>query len=131
MTAVARVSRLDSSPVTAPPDQTDPKKLETAIAAAEHARAAKGGPQEAGTNEVPYQVHSGDSMSRVAQSHGDQLPDLIKANPQVANPDRINAGDILFVPTRDPAIVNTRGRVAEADAADRAVGGLEADLRNP
>lgn len=131
MPAAAKVSRHDSSPAATPRDQTDPKKLETAIAAAEHARAAKGGPAQASPNEVPYQVHSGDTIWRVAQNHGDKLSDVIKANPQIANPDRIKDGDILFVPTKDPATVATRQKVADAEAADRSVAGLETDLRNP
>jgi LysM repeat protein len=131
MPTAAKVSRHDSSPATAPRDQTDPKKLENAIATAEHARAAKGGPAQASPNEVPYQVHSGDTMWRVAQSHGDKLSDVVNANPQIANPDRIKDGDILFLPTKDPATVGTRQKVADAEAADRSVAGLEADLRNP
>lgn len=114
-----------------PRDQTDAKRMREAVAAAEHARARKGGPGTATSNELPQAVHRGDTMWALARNHGDQLSDLIKANPQIRHPNRIQPGQIVFVPTKDPTIVKTRQQAVAAATADRSVASLEARLRNP
>jgi len=120
-----------TNPKTADQKAADQKRMEAAISAAGRARAAKGGPSQAGVDETPYQVHGGDSMWAVARSHRDNLSQLLKANPQIANPDRIRPGDILFVPTKDEASVETRRKIADAQAAEHSSAGLESVLRNP
>lgn len=130
MSAVANV-RHDASPDdAAPTETTDQTKMQAAISAAERARAAEGGRSSAGASELPYQVQAGDTMWAVAQRYRDRLNDLARANPQISNPDRIRPGDILFVPTKDPTIVDTRRKIADAETAEHSVGGLEAALRN-
>jgi LysM repeat protein len=107
------------------------KKMDEAIAAAKRARASDGGPRETANNEVPYEAQRGDTMWGVARKNGDSLSDLVGANPQIHNPNRIRPGDILFVPTHDPAIIRTRQQVADAEAADRNVARVESGLRDP
>jgi LysM repeat protein len=132
MSAVTKTRHDDASPdVAGSAETTDQTKMQAAISAAEHARAAEGGRRSAGVNELPYQVHAGDTIWGVAQRHHDGLRDLVRANPQIANPDRIRPGNILFVPTRDPGIIDTRRKVADAEAAEHSAIGLEAALRNP
>lgn len=43
-------------------------------------------------------VRQGDTLSGIAQRHGVSLSALVKANPQVSNPDRIYAGQQLNLP---------------------------------
>ena len=126
---VARNSVAHSSSI--PPDQADAKKMEEAIAAAERARARKGGPATASSTEIPLEVHRGDTMWGLARSHADQLADVIKANPQIRHPGRIRPGQIVFVPAKDPTMVKTRQQAVAAEAADRSVASLEARLLNP
>ena len=66
MSAVAKTRHDDASPDVAGPAETpDQTKMQAAISAAEHARAADGGRPSAGVNELPYQVHAGDTMEMV------------------------------------------------------------------
>ncbi len=45
-----------------------------------------------------YTVRSGDTMSGIAARNGVSLQALIKANPQISNPDRINIGQTVRIP---------------------------------
>jgi LysM repeat protein len=120
-----------TSPIPDDDSNRNRKKMDEAITAAQRARAAHGGPTQTASNEVPYAAHRGDTMWGVARKNGDSLSDLTGANQQIRNPNRIKPGDILFVPTHDPATIRTRQQVADAEAADRNVAGVEAKLRDP
>lgn len=57
-----------------------------------------------------YTVQRGDTMTHIARDHGVSLNDLVSANPQVSNPDRINVGQELNLPGASPT-GTTPGRV--------------------
>ncbi|MDP2871050.1 MAG: polysaccharide deacetylase family protein [Bacillota bacterium] len=43
-------------------------------------------------------IRKGDTLAAVAQRYGCTVADLLKANPQVSNPDRVYAGQMLTIP---------------------------------
>lgn len=45
-----------------------------------------------------YIVVKGDNLSTIAKKHGKTLSDMIKSNPQLANPNLINPGDKVNIP---------------------------------
>lgn len=45
-----------------------------------------------------YQIRSGDTLDRVAEFHKTTLDALLEMNPQITNPDRIFAGQMINVP---------------------------------
>jgi LysM repeat protein len=45
-----------------------------------------------------YQVRQGDTLSKIASSYGLTLEDLIKANPNIADVNRISVGDKITIP---------------------------------
>lgn len=45
-----------------------------------------------------YVVRTGDTLFSLAQANGLTLAELLAANPQIANPDRIDIGDIIVLP---------------------------------
>ncbi|MDX1450053.1 MAG: LysM peptidoglycan-binding domain-containing protein, partial [Acidimicrobiia bacterium] len=45
-----------------------------------------------------YIVRSGDTMRKIADHFGVSLAELLAANPQIPNPDRIRPGDPITVP---------------------------------
>src|SRR5690349_13020253 len=47
---------------------------------------------------MTYTVKSGDSLSRIAARNGLTLAQLLQANPQITDPNRINVGDIVNLP---------------------------------
>ena len=51
-----------------------------------------------------YTVVSGDTMYRIANKLGVSLEDLIKANPQISNPNIIQIGQVINVPNSKPTI---------------------------
>ncbi len=63
-----------------------------------------------------YVVKQGDSMGRIAKRFGVTLEALLKANPQIKNPDRIKAGDQLTIPVPD-AVIDDSGTVTAAPAS--------------
>src|SRR5262245_31082743 len=46
-----------------------------------------------------YTVRSGDTLSEIARNHGVSLSSLIKANPQISNPNIIHSGQHIHVPS--------------------------------
>lgn len=50
----------------------------------------------AGSSE--YTVVSGDSLAAIAAAHGLSLSHLLAANPQITNPDLIQAGQTITIP---------------------------------
>src|SRR4026209_65745 len=79
-----------------------------------------------------YKVKPGDTLSKIAKRNGISLAQLLKANPQITNPDRIRVGQLVNLPDTStdttkplpsnvvPAITSTA--VAAAGAAAGALG---------
>ena len=51
---------------------------------------------------MKYTVQRGDTLWLIAKRFGISLNDLIAANPQITNPDRINVGDVINIPSSGP-----------------------------
>lgn len=47
---------------------------------------------------MTYKIKAGDTLSKVAKRNGISLPQLLKANPQITNPDRIQVGQVVNLP---------------------------------
>lgn len=47
---------------------------------------------------MTYTVKAGDTLSKIAARNGLTLAQLLQANPQISNPDRINVGDVVNLP---------------------------------
>jgi murein DD-endopeptidase MepM/ murein hydrolase activator NlpD len=47
---------------------------------------------------MTYTVKPGDTLSKIAQRNGVSLAQLLQANPQVSDPNRIKVGDVLTLP---------------------------------
>lgn len=50
-----------------------------------------------------YTVAEGDTLSGIAARFGLTMEQLVKANPQIKNPDRLGIGDELTIPARTPS----------------------------
>ena len=55
-------------------------------------------PAQVPAHVVTYVIQAGDSMSAIATAHNLSLSALEAANPQVASPDSISAGEMLNIP---------------------------------
>jgi murein DD-endopeptidase MepM/ murein hydrolase activator NlpD len=47
---------------------------------------------------MTYKVKAGDNLSKVAKRYGISLAQLLKANPQIKNPDKIQVGQLINLP---------------------------------
>lgn len=56
---------------------------------------------------MTYTVRAGDTLSKIAMRNGVTLAQLMQANPQVKDPNKIKVGDVLNVPN-EPTTENTR-----------------------
>jgi murein DD-endopeptidase MepM/ murein hydrolase activator NlpD len=82
-----------------------------------------------------YQIKPGDTLSKIAKRNGISLAQLLKANPQIPNPDKIKVGQVVNLPDTStettqplpknivPAITNAAATVA-ASAAGAAAGAI-------
>jgi len=52
---------------------------------------------------MTYKVQAGDTLSKIAARNGLTLAQLLQANPQITNPNRINVGDTVNLPNGTPA----------------------------
>ena len=92
---------------------------------------------------MTYKVRAGDNLSKVAKRYGMSLAQLLKANPQIKNPDRIQVGQLINLPdtstdTTQPLPANvvpaiyptpkTTTAPAATSAVDAAAGALGAAL---
>ena len=90
-----------------------------------------------------YKVKPGDSLSKIAKRNGMSLAQLLNANPQITNPDKIQVGQLVNLPDTStdttqplpsnvvPAITptsTTTGSAAGAAAAAGALGGALAEF---
>ena len=55
------------------------------------------------TGPTTYSVKQGDTMTSIARAHGVDVNALIAANPQIKNPNSLNIGDKLTIPTPSPS----------------------------
>jgi LysM repeat protein len=78
---------------------------------------------------MKYTVKRGDSLSRIARSHGTTLSKLLDANPRFrANPDRINVGDVLDIAENGPTSSRAgRAPAKTASAVGRATRAIQPD----
>jgi len=84
---------------------------------------------------MTYKIKPGDTLSKIAKRNGISLAQLLKANPQITNPDRIQVGQVVNLPDTStettqplpsnvvPAITKAATTVAVA-AAGAAAGAL-------
>lgn len=72
-------------------------------------------PVPAPTPEI-YIVASGDTLGRIANEHGFTVEELLAANPQLEDPDRIAVGDEIIIPDPDAPSVS-RAAAPETPAA--------------
>ncbi|MDQ8726900.1 LysM domain-containing protein [Bradyrhizobium sp. LHD-71] len=108
-----------------PAAQADPE-FDAALQKAQHARSrADGNPQPVRGNEVPHEVRPGDTLHGIAQEYRAPFSDVLNANGQFRDPDRIRPGDVAFVPNADPRVVSAREQVAGAHRAEENVVSLE------
>ncbi|HEY0728738.1 MAG TPA: LysM domain-containing protein, partial [Pyrinomonadaceae bacterium] len=52
---------------------------------------------------MTYTVKAGDTLSKIAAQNGLTLAQILQANPQISDPNRINVGDIVNLPNGSPA----------------------------
>src|SRR5690348_13605292 len=81
-----------------------------------------------------YKIQPGDNLTKVAKRNGISLAQLLKANPQITNPDKIQVGQIVNLPdtsteTTQPLPSNivpavTKAATAVAAAAGAAAGAI-------
>jgi GH24 family phage-related lysozyme (muramidase)/LysM repeat protein len=71
--------------------------------------------QHAPATSGSYTVHSGDTLSGIAQREGVSLNSLIAANPQISNPNLIYAGQQIHVPGHGSAAASANYTVSRGD----------------
>lgn len=52
---------------------------------------------------MTYTIKAGDTLSKIAAQNGLTLAQLLQANPQISDPNRINVGDVVNLPNGSPA----------------------------
>src|SRR5688500_11963410 len=57
---------------------------------------------------MTYTVKAGDTLSKIAARNGLTLAQLLQANPQISDPNRISVGDVVNLPNNSTATDNTR-----------------------
>jgi murein DD-endopeptidase MepM/ murein hydrolase activator NlpD len=57
---------------------------------------------------MTYTVKPGDTLSKIAMRNGVSVPQLLQANPQLKDPNKIKVGDVLNVPNDATTTDNTR-----------------------
>ena len=57
---------------------------------------------------MTYTVKAGDTLSKIAMRSGVTLPQLLQANPQIKDPNKIKVGDVVNVPDEAISTDNTR-----------------------
>ena len=111
--------------------QTDPE-FDAALQKTQRERSrVDGNPHRVRGNEIPHEVKRGETLYGIAQEYRAPFPDVLTANKQFRNPDRIKPGDVVFVPNADPRVVSAREQVAGAHRAEENVASLEQMGRNP
>ena len=57
---------------------------------------------------MTYTVKAGDNLSKVAKRNGVSLAQLLKANPQISNPNKIRVGQVINLPNGSTSTDNTQ-----------------------
>ena len=73
---------------------------------------------------MTYTVKPGDTLSKIAMHNGVSVVQLLQANPQIKDPNKIKVGDILNVPNEATTTANTRPLPAAAVPVSAAAGAL-------
>jgi len=76
---------------------------------------------------MTYVVKAGDTLSKIAKRNGITLPQLLKLNPRITNPNKIKVGDVVNLP--DTATENTKPQpevVVPKDPVETNTGGAGA-----
>jgi LysM repeat protein len=58
-----------------------------------------------------YTVIAGDNLTKIAKAHDVKLSDLIVANKQIKNPDRIYPGDVITIPGTNNTIITPKPEI--------------------
>jgi LysM repeat protein len=61
---------------------------------------------------IVHIVKSGESLSKIAQRYGVTVDQILSANPQIKNPDRIKLGDPITIPAPAPSEIVDEGAQA-------------------
>jgi len=83
---------------------------------------------------MTYKVRPGDTLSKIAKRNGISLAQLLKTNPQITNPDKIQVGQVVNLPDTSTdttpstasKVVDVIAPVAKAAAVGAAVGAIGA-----
>jgi murein DD-endopeptidase MepM/ murein hydrolase activator NlpD len=67
---------------------------------------------------MTYTVKAGDTLSKIAAQNGLTLAQILQANPQISDPNRINVGDIVNLPNGSPAESATKPLPSNPAASD-------------
>jgi len=83
------------------------------------------------TKMIEYTVQKGDALYKIAQKHGLTTYELIKANPQLKNPDLLRVDDVIYIPVKQQSEPDYNAMYEEekarADAAEAKIRQLEAE----
>lgn len=74
-----------------------------------------------------YTVKAGDTLTAIARKFGTTVEALLKANPQIKNPDLIRVGEVIKIPGKNQTPVTGTGNNAPAEEPD--VGGSEGSAK--
>jgi LysM repeat protein len=74
-----------------------------------------------------YTVKAGDTLTSIARRYGTTVAALVKANPQIKNPDLIRVGEVIKIPGADKTPVTGTGNNAPASEPDN--GGSEGSAK--
>lgn len=122
--ASAPASGTDATPASPSAASTDPGATPSASATVEPPPAASVSLRPTAQT---YTIRGGDSLSSIAAQFGLTVGQLLAANPQIADPNDIRAGDVLVIPPQDaPTGLPSAGEVIDAtsdvvDGADQPV----------
>ncbi|HEY0366030.1 MAG TPA: LysM domain-containing protein, partial [Pyrinomonadaceae bacterium] len=80
---------------------------------------------------MTYKIRPGDTLSKIAKRNGVSLAQLLKANPQITNPNKIQVGQVVNLPDTStettqplPSKITTAAATVAAAAAGAAAGAI-------
>ena len=76
---------------------------------------------------TPYTVVPGDTLSQIAQTNHVSVEDMIKVNPQITNPDALQVGQKISIPSPTGADVYNNGVGTQADTLGKIATGQYTD----